>query len=88
MLRRRHSVEVSIEGVRVGGENPIVVQSMTNTSTADIDATVAQVQDLVEAGSEIVRITVDTDQAARAVPGIIEREMSEWVAIETRTFSR
>ena len=72
MLRRRYSVETSIEGVRVGGENPVVVQSMTNTSTANISATVAQIRELVAAGSEIVRVTVDTERAAQAVPAIVE----------------
>ena len=57
----------------VGGGAPIVVQSMTNTDTADVDATVAQVAALARAGSEIVRITVDRDEAAAAVPHIRER---------------
>ncbi len=59
--------------VMVGGGAPIVVQSMTNTDTADIDATVAQVAQLARAGSELVRITVDRDEAAAAVPKIRER---------------
>lgn len=59
--------------VTVGGGAPIVVQSMTNTDTADIDATVAQVAQLARAGSELVRITVDRDEAAAAVPKIRER---------------
>jgi (E)-4-hydroxy-3-methylbut-2-enyl-diphosphate synthase len=59
--------------VRVGGGAPIVVQSMTNTDTADVDATVRQVAELARAGSELVRITVNTDQAATAVPQIRER---------------
>ncbi len=67
----RHSVNVS--GVLIGGEAPIVVQSMTNTDTADIAATVAQVKLLHESGSELVRITVNNDEAARAVPHIIEQ---------------
>ncbi|MBT8437657.1 MAG: flavodoxin-dependent (E)-4-hydroxy-3-methylbut-2-enyl-diphosphate synthase, partial [Gammaproteobacteria bacterium] len=67
----RHSVNVS--GVTIGGEAPIVVQSMTNTDTADIAATVAQVRLLHETGSELVRITVNNDDAARAVPHIIEQ---------------
>ena len=57
----------------VGGGAPIVVQSMTNTDTADVDATVAQVAALARAGSEIVRITVDRNEAAAAVPKIRER---------------
>src|SRR6476661_2269802 len=70
---RRPSVPVNIGGVIVGGTAPIVVQSMTNTDTADIDATVAQVAALARAGSELVRITVDRDEAAAAVPHIRER---------------
>src|SRR5512144_1807555 len=70
---RRRSVPVNIGGVMVGGTAPIVVQSMTHTDTADIDATVAQVAALDRAGSELVRITVDRDEAAAAVPHIRER---------------
>ena len=67
----RHSVDVS--GVTIGGNTPVVVQSMTNTDTADIAATVAQVRQLHEAGSELVRITVNNNAAARAVPYIVEQ---------------
>ena len=70
---RRRSVPVNIGGVIVGGPAPIVVQSMTNTDTADIDATVAQVAALARAGSELVRITVDRDEAAAAVPHIRDK---------------
>ncbi|CAM1635686.1 4-hydroxy-3-methylbut-2-en-1-yl diphosphate synthase [Bartonella apihabitans] len=70
---RRKSVAVNVGGVMVGGDNPIVVQSMTNTDTADVDATVAQVAALAKAGSELVRITVDRDESAAAVPRIRER---------------
>jgi len=70
---RRRSVGVNVGGVVVGGDAPVVVQSMTNTDTADVDATVAQVAALHRAGSEIVRITVDRDEAAAAVPRIKER---------------
>jgi (E)-4-hydroxy-3-methylbut-2-enyl-diphosphate synthase len=70
---RQRTVGVLVGGVPVGGGAPIVVQSMTNTDTADIDATVAQVAALARAGSEIVRITVDRDEAAAAVPRIRER---------------
>lgn len=72
---RRRSVPVDVGGVRVGGDAPVVVQSMTNTDTADIQATVAQVAALARAGSEIVRITVDRDEAAAAVPHIRDRLM-------------
>ncbi|MCF6125521.1 MULTISPECIES: flavodoxin-dependent (E)-4-hydroxy-3-methylbut-2-enyl-diphosphate synthase [Mesorhizobium] len=70
---RRTSVGVDVGGVVVGGGAPVIVQSMTNTDTADIDQTVAQVAALHRAGSEIVRITVDRDESAAAVPRIHER---------------
>ena len=70
---RRASVAVDVGGVIVGGAAPVVVQSMTNTDTADVDATVAQVAALHRAGSELVRITVDRDESAAAVPKIRER---------------
>ncbi|MCV3767477.1 flavodoxin-dependent (E)-4-hydroxy-3-methylbut-2-enyl-diphosphate synthase [Rhizobium sp. TRM95796] len=70
---RRASVAVDVGGVIVGGGAPVVVQSMTNTDTADVDSTVAQVAALFRAGSEIVRITVDRDESAAAVPKIRER---------------
>ncbi|WP_108662784.1 flavodoxin-dependent (E)-4-hydroxy-3-methylbut-2-enyl-diphosphate synthase [Acuticoccus kandeliae] len=69
-LPRRRSIPVDVGGVTVGGAAPIVVQSMTNTDTADIAATVAQVAALAEAGSELVRITVDRAESAAAVPKI------------------
>jgi (E)-4-hydroxy-3-methylbut-2-enyl-diphosphate synthase len=70
---RRASTAVRVGAVTVGGDAPIAVQSMTNTDTADIDATVAQVAALARAGSELVRITVDRDAAAKAVPHIRDR---------------
>ena len=70
---RHRSVAVQVGRVTVGGNAPIVVQSMTNTDTGDVSATVAQVAALAQAGSEIVRITVDRDEAAAAVPHIKER---------------
>jgi (E)-4-hydroxy-3-methylbut-2-enyl-diphosphate synthase len=70
---RREAVGVDVGGVKVGGGAAIVVQSMTNTDTADVDSTVAQVAALHRAGSELVRITVDRDEAAAAVPRIRER---------------
>ncbi|SKA30567.1 flavodoxin-dependent (E)-4-hydroxy-3-methylbut-2-enyl-diphosphate synthase [Consotaella salsifontis] len=72
-LPRRRTVGVSVGGVMVGADAPVVVQSMTNTDTADADSTVAQVAALARAGSEIVRITVDRDESAAAVPHIRER---------------
>ncbi|MCC7016625.1 MAG: flavodoxin-dependent (E)-4-hydroxy-3-methylbut-2-enyl-diphosphate synthase [Rhodospirillales bacterium] len=72
-VSRRTSVPVSVGGVAVGGGAPIVVQSMTNTDTADVEATAAQVAALARAGSEIVRVTVDREESARAVPRIREK---------------
>jgi len=71
-IRRRKSVAVNVSGVFVGGDHPIVVQSMTNTDTADSAATVNQVMSLARAGSELVRVTVNTEAAARAVPVIVD----------------
>jgi (E)-4-hydroxy-3-methylbut-2-enyl-diphosphate synthase len=70
--KRRKSVVVDVGGVKIGGAHPIVVQSMTNTDTADVPATVNQVMALAQAGSEIVRVTVNTEAAAAAVPRIVE----------------
>src|SRR5512140_3196967 len=70
---RRKSQVVDIGGVKVGGGHPIVVQSMTNTDTADVAATVNQVMALARAGSELVWVTVNTDQAAAAVAKIVDR---------------
>ncbi len=70
---RHRTVAVDIGGIMVGGGHPIVVQSMTNTDTADVEATARQVAALARAGSELVRITVDRDEAAAAVPRIKER---------------
>ena len=70
---RHRSIGVPVGDVMVGGGAPIAVQSMTNTDTADVDATVAQVAALANAGSEIVRITVDRDESAAAVPKVRER---------------
>src|SRR5262244_2168155 len=72
-IERRATRRVLVDGVRIGGGAPIVVQSMTNTDTADVAATVAQVRDLADAGSELVRVTVNTAEAAAAVSAIRER---------------
>ena len=69
---RRQAVVVDVGGVKVGGKHPIVVQSMTNTDTADVPATVNQAMALARAGSELVRVTVNTEQAAAAVPKIAD----------------
>ena len=72
-LRRRKTVGVQVAAVRIGDSAPVVVQSMTNTDTADIEATVRQIAALARAGSEMVRITVDRSEAAAAVPHIRDR---------------
>ncbi len=72
VIARRKAAVVDVAGVRIGGEYPIAVQSMTNTDTADTGSTVNQVMALARAGSELVRVTVNTDQAAAAVPKIVE----------------
>lgn len=70
---RRKSVGVNVGGVMVGGGAPVVVQSMTNTNSEDVESTAGQISALAAAGSELVRITVNTPEAARAVPEIIKR---------------
>ena len=72
-LPRRPSVPVRIGRVTVGGDHPVVVQSMTNTDTADVESTALQVHALAKAGSELVRVTVNTEEAAAAVPHVVER---------------
>ena len=69
---RRVAAVVDVAGVKIGGNHPIVVQSMTNTDTADVTGTVNQVMALARAGSELVRVTVNTEQAAAAVPKIVD----------------
>jgi (E)-4-hydroxy-3-methylbut-2-enyl-diphosphate synthase len=68
--QRRHSLAVDVAGITIGGDAPIVVQSMTNTDTADVEATTTQVRALAQAGSELVRVTVNSSEAAAAVPRI------------------
>jgi (E)-4-hydroxy-3-methylbut-2-enyl-diphosphate synthase len=72
-MLRRQTVTTFVGPIPVGSAHPIVVQSMTNTDTADVTSTVEQVRALAEAGSELVRVTVNNDAAARAVPDIVER---------------
>ena len=79
--QRHKTIAVSVGGVTVGGGAPIVVQSMTNTDTADVESTARQVAALARAGSELVRITVDRDEAAAAVPRIKERLAQMNVAV-------
>ena len=81
LAERRLTHAVKVGGVTVGGNAPVVVQSMTNTDTADIDSTVRQVAQLAQAGSELVRITVDRDEAAAAVPHIRDRLLAMNVAV-------
>ena len=73
VIPRRSTVTVDVGGVRIGSDHPIVVQSMTNTDTADADATAIQVAQLAHAGSELVRVTVNNDEAAAAVPVIRDK---------------
>ncbi len=73
MIERRTTPTVDVDGVLIGSGNPVVVQSMTNTDTADADATAIQVAQLAHAGSELVRVTVNNDEAAKAVPIIRQK---------------
>ncbi|MDE2343500.1 MAG: flavodoxin-dependent (E)-4-hydroxy-3-methylbut-2-enyl-diphosphate synthase [Betaproteobacteria bacterium] len=79
--KRRLARQVRVGDVKIGGNAPIVVQSMTNTDTADVEATVAQVAALARAGSELVRVTVNTAEAAAAVPAIRERLVRQGVHV-------
>src|SRR6267142_5391533 len=81
IISRRRSVTTYVGSVPVGSAHPIVVQSMTNTDTADVEGTAKQVADLAAAGSELVRVTVDRDEAAAAVPHIKERLLKMGVAV-------
>ena len=80
-LPRRHTVTAFVGGVPVGSDHPVVVQSMTNTDTADVPATVRQVAALARAGSELVRVTVNNEEAAAAVPRILEGLDREGVTV-------
>lgn len=81
MNTRRTSTAVQVGNVTVGGQSPVVVQSMTNTHTADINKTVRQIAALAEAGSEIVRITVNDKEAAQAVPGIRDQLLGKGITV-------
>jgi len=72
VIHRRKTVPVTIGNIRVGSDAPVVVQSMTNTDTADIESSIQQIAALARAGSELVRVTVNNDEAAKAVPYIVE----------------
>ncbi len=78
-IKPRHVVKV--EDVLIGGQHPVVVQSMTNTDTADIGATLKQIQQLADAGSELVRVTVNNEAAARAIPEIIDRLLDDGYSV-------
>ena len=71
--KRRNTIPVKVGNISIGGLNPIVIQSMTNTDTADVNATYKQILDLANAGSEIVRVTVDREASAKAIPYIKEK---------------
>ena len=78
---RKHTQQVLIGNIAVGGGAPIVVQSMTNTDTADVAASVKQIMELSQAGSEMVRVTVDREEAAQAVPEIVNRLIQKGVDV-------
>ena len=80
-IKRKKTYMATVGGVRLGGDAPIVVQSMTNTDTADVSGTVAQVAALARAGAELVRVTVNNDAAAQAVPEIAERLAQQGVQV-------
>src|SRR5450755_1441450 len=80
-IHRRKTVTASINGVRVGGDAPLVVQSMTNTDTADIASTVQQVAALARAGSELVRVTVNNEEAAAAVAPIVDQLAKQGISV-------
>ena len=81
MIERRKTVTVQVGQVPIGSDHPIVVQSMTNTDTADIEATVEQSRQLFQAGSEWVRVTVNTEEAAQAIPEIVDRLEGEGLQV-------
>src|SRR6202451_4920867 len=81
MIPRRKTVTALVGGARVGSDAPIVVQSMTNTDTADILATVQQCAALARAGSELVRVTVNNEEAAAAVPRIVDLLASQGIHV-------
>src|SRR5215472_6564237 len=80
-IERRKTVTCTVGNVRVGSDAPIVVQSMTNTDTADVASTVQQVASLARAGSELVRVTVNNEEAAAAVPHSVEQLDSRGVPV-------
>ena len=81
VYQRRKTAEVKLGSVRIGGNQPVVIQSMTNTDTADIASTVSQIRELAQAGSELVRVTVNTEEAAAAVPRIVDELDSSGVSV-------
>jgi (E)-4-hydroxy-3-methylbut-2-enyl-diphosphate synthase len=85
-IPRRPCVGVQVGSIMVGGDAPIVVQSMTNTDTADIAATTAQIAELAQAGSELVRVTVNNEEAAAAVPVIRDRLAAQGSCAADRRF--
>ncbi len=80
-IRRRQTVTVWVGDIPIGSPHPVVVQSMTNTDTADVDATVEQVAALAQAGSELVRVTVNNDEAAQAVPHIVNALSADGITV-------
>jgi len=80
-MQRKQTIQVNIWGVQMGWNNPVVVQSMTNTPTSDIEATTMQIKELAQSGSELVRITVNDNKAAIAVPKIVKNLKNLWIHI-------
>ena len=80
-INRHRTRTVEVGGVQIGGDAPVVVQSMTNTDTADVEASVAQIRDLAQAGSELVRLTVNNEEAAQAVPLIRDRLAAQGIEV-------
>ena len=80
-MQRKQTIQVNIWGVQMGWNNPVVVQSMTNTPTSDIEATTMQIKELAQSGSELVRITVNDNKAAIAVPKIVKNLKNLCIAL-------
>ena len=80
IAQRRKAVTVLVGGVAVGSDYPVVVQSMTNTDTADAAGTAKQVAELANAGAELVRVTVNNDAAAMAIPEVVSQESAQLTA--------
>ena len=87
-MKRKITNEVEVGNIRIGGGNPIVIQSMTNTDTSDINATVNQIKELFFAASEIVRVTVNHTEALKAIPEIKEKLLSNNIKEEIQDINQ